>query len=68
VTLSEPEAARLLSVAANPRDQALLALLLGAGLRAAELVGLDVADVQEDAAFRPVKLVDLDTSASRILA
>jgi hypothetical protein len=49
VTLSEPEAARLLAAATSPRDKALVALLLGAGLRAAELVGLDVADVREDA-------------------
>jgi hypothetical protein len=35
--LSEPEAARLLGAATSARDRALLALLLGAGLRAAEL-------------------------------
>jgi site-specific recombinase XerD len=46
--LSEPEAARLLSAAASARDRALVALLLGAGLRAAELVALDVADLRED--------------------
>jgi integrase/recombinase XerD len=49
VTISEPEAGRLLAACTNPRDKALIALLLGAGLRAAELVGLDVGDVHEDA-------------------
>jgi site-specific recombinase XerC len=46
--LSEPEAARLLHTAGTARDRALLALLLGAGVRAAELVALDVTDLRED--------------------
>jgi len=46
--LSEPEAARLLHAAGSARDKALVALLLGAGLRAGELVALDVADLRED--------------------
>lgn len=47
--LSEPEVVRLLEAARTARDRALLAVLLGAGLRAAELVNLDVADIHEDA-------------------
>jgi site-specific recombinase XerD len=45
--LSEPECARLLAAAQTPRDRALVSLLLGAGLRAGELVALDVSDVRE---------------------
>jgi site-specific recombinase XerD len=47
--LSEPELGALLLAAENPRDRALLAVLLGAGLRVSEVVGLDVADLLEDA-------------------
>jgi integrase len=46
--LSEPEAVRLLGAAGSARDRALVALLLGAGLRAGELVALDVGDLRED--------------------
>jgi site-specific recombinase XerD len=45
--LSEPESARLLAAAKTARDRALVSLLLGAGLRAGELVALDVSDVRE---------------------
>ena len=45
--LTEPELAALLQAADNARDRALLAVLAGAGLRAAEAVGLDVGDVLE---------------------
>lgn len=48
--LSEPEIAAVIGAAATARDRALLAVLLGAGLRAAEVVGLDVGDVREDGA------------------
>jgi integrase/recombinase XerC len=43
--LSEPEGAALLGAVTTPRDLALLAVMLGAGLRAAEAVGLDITDV-----------------------
>lgn len=46
--LSEPEAARLLAAAGASRDRALVGLLLGAGVRAGELVALDVIDLRED--------------------
>jgi site-specific recombinase XerD len=46
--LSEPEGAALLIATKTPRDLALLAVMLGAGLRAAEAVGLDIADVLAD--------------------
>ena len=48
VVLSDPELAALLQAADSPRDRALVAVLAGAGLRAAEAVGLDVQDVLED--------------------
>jgi len=44
--LAEREAAALLRHAPAHRDRAMLAVFLGGGLRVAELVGLDVADVQ----------------------
>lgn len=46
--LHEPEIAAVLRAADNPRDKALAAVLLGAGLRAAEVVNLDVDDLYED--------------------
>jgi len=46
--LSEPEGAALLEAVTTPRDLALLAVMLGAGLRAAEAVGLDIGDVLAD--------------------
>ncbi len=46
--LSEPEVGAIGQSASSTRDRALLAVMLGAGLRAAEVVGLDVSDVIED--------------------
>jgi site-specific recombinase XerD len=46
--LSEQEIASLLSVADNSRDRAILAVLLGAGLRVSEVTALDVSDIQDD--------------------
>ena len=46
--LTDREAAALLAHAPTPRDRAQLAVFLGAGLRVAELVGLDLADVQRE--------------------
>ena len=46
--LNEREIARMFEVTTKPRDKALLAVLLGAGLRVAEAAGLDLADVFED--------------------
>lgn len=49
--LSEPELEALLGAAAgHVRDRALLAVLLGAGLRASEAVALDVQDLRLDGA------------------
>lgn len=48
--LAEPEIAAVLAAANTSRDKALLAVMLGAGLRAAEVCALDVADVREDGA------------------
>jgi site-specific recombinase XerD len=45
--LADAEIADVLQMATTPRDKALLAVMLGAGLRAAEVVGLDVADVHD---------------------
>jgi len=46
--LSDPEIARVLRACALARDKALLGAMLGAGLRAGEVVGLDLSDVLED--------------------
>jgi site-specific recombinase XerD len=46
--LSEHEVAAIGEVARSTRDRALLAVMLGAGLRAGEVVALDVSDVHED--------------------
>src|SRR3954469_8044917 len=45
--LADAEIAAVLTVATTPRDRALLGVMLGAGLRAAEVVGLDVQDVHD---------------------
>lgn len=47
--LTEPEIAATLAAAVTSRDRALLAVLLGSGLRVAEAVALDVPDLIEDA-------------------
>ncbi|MFZ4513347.1 MAG: tyrosine-type recombinase/integrase, partial [Geothrix sp.] len=47
--LSDPEAIRILQAASNTRDRALVATLLGAGLRVSELCALDVGDLRGDA-------------------
>lgn len=47
---SEPEISAMLHAAGSPRDRAMLAVFLGAGLRVAEVVGLDVSDLREDLA------------------
>lgn len=47
--LSDPEAIRILRAASNTRDRALVATLLGAGLRVSELCALDVGDLRGDA-------------------
>lgn len=46
--LAESEVATVLHAAENPRDIALLAVFLGAGLRVSEASGLDVSDVVVD--------------------
>jgi site-specific recombinase XerD len=46
--LTEPEILRVLAAADTTRDRALLAVLVGAGLRAAEVCALDVGDLVED--------------------
>src|SRR5207248_4235254 len=46
--LAEAEIERILDAASNPRDQALLMVMLGAGLRVSETVGLDVSDLMTD--------------------
>ncbi|MGE0600119.1 MAG: tyrosine-type recombinase/integrase [Dehalococcoidia bacterium] len=46
--ITEREARLLLAAAADSRERALIAILLGAGLRISEAVGLSVADVVED--------------------
>jgi integrase/recombinase XerC len=47
-TLGEGDIASVLATAATSRDRALLGVLLGGGLRAAEAVGLDVTDLHDD--------------------
>lgn len=46
--LSDWEISALLDACTSERDRALVAVLIGAGLRAAELVGLDIDDIAED--------------------
>jgi site-specific recombinase XerD len=43
--LAEPEVAAIIEAAQTARDRALLAVMLGAGLRVSEVVALDVSDV-----------------------
>ena len=45
VVLSRDEAARLIAAAGNPKYQAALSVAYGAGLRASEVVGLKVGDI-----------------------
>jgi integrase len=47
-TLGESDIATVLAMASTARDRALLAVLLGAGLRAAEAVALDATDLHDD--------------------
>jgi site-specific recombinase XerC len=47
IVLGEGEVEGLLVAAQSPRDRALLAVLLGAGVRAAELTALDVRDLYD---------------------
>ena len=49
-TITGPEIARLFTAAKSRRDRAILSLLLGAGIRAAELVNLDVENVLREPA------------------
>jgi integrase/recombinase XerC len=46
--LSDPEIGELLRVVDSTRDRAILAVMLGGGLRVSETAGLDVVDVSED--------------------
>lgn len=48
VILNDEEVQRVLAAASAPRDRALALVLLGAGLRAEEVVKLDLADLKED--------------------
>ena len=47
IVLGESEVEAMLGAATGPRDRALLAVLLGAGVRAAELTALDVRDLHD---------------------
>lgn len=49
VILADAEVAALLQQAGTPRNRAILAVMVGAGLRAAEVAGLTIGDVLEDA-------------------
>jgi len=46
--LADPEVSAIIAAAVDARDKALLAVMLGAGLRVAEVCGLDVADILTD--------------------
>lgn len=48
VILNDGEVQRVLAAASTPRDRALALVLLGAGLRAEEVVKLDLGDLHED--------------------
>lgn len=47
-TLTNREVAAVLAAAPTVRDRAIFAVMIAAGLRAAEVVGLDVGDLRED--------------------
>ncbi len=49
LVLTESETARMIAVAADRRDRAIVMTLLGAGPRVSELTGLDVRDLHQDA-------------------
>lgn len=49
LVLTEAETARMIKVAADQRDRAIVMTLLGAGPRVSELTGLDVQDLHQDA-------------------
>jgi site-specific recombinase XerD len=49
LVLTEAETARMIAVAADRRDRAIVMTLLGAGPRVSELTGLDVRDLHQDA-------------------
>jgi site-specific recombinase XerD len=76
--LSEPEVAAILAVAAMSRDRALLAVMLGGGLRVSEVSGLDVTDIVVDqegatalwvrqAKGRKDRIVPINPDVSRLL-
>jgi len=46
--LADPEVSAIIAAAVDPRDTALLAVMLGAGLRVAEVCALDIADILTD--------------------
>jgi integrase/recombinase XerC len=70
--LGETDVGKLIDVAENPRDRAILETLYGGGLRVSELVGLDRDDVQDGVARvrgkgRKERLAPLGGAAARAL-